>query len=155
MNAIRILLAESIDYAGLFPPAGLDMNTAVRNYAEYRRASEAWALGRFMVPASRLEEFEAAAAPHLDQRSSPPWSLSVLAGADLEADLETLAAFGRRQSEYGRPVRTDTLEVKATSERAISDIMRQLPRSLEAFIEVPIERDPDVLLGTISRLGAR
>jgi hypothetical protein len=155
MNAIRALLAESIDYAGLFPPAGVDMNTAVRNYADYRLSGDAWALGRFVVPASRLQEFEAAAAPHLHQSSSSPWSLSVLAGPDLEADLATLAAFGRRQSQYRPPLRTDSLEVKATSEPAITDIMRQVPRNLETFVEVPIDKDCEMLLRSISQLGAR
>jgi hypothetical protein len=155
MNAIRVLLAQSIDYAGLFPPAGVDMNTAVSNYADYRLSADAWALGRFVVPASRLQEFEAAAAPHLDERSSPAWSLSVLAGPDWDTDLATLAAFGSRQSKYGRPVRTDSLEVKATSEPAIRDIMHQVPRYLETFVEVPIDKDPEMLLRSISQLGAR
>jgi hypothetical protein len=155
MNAIRVLLADGIDYAGLFPPAGVDMNTAVSNYADYRLSGAAWALGRFVVPASRLQEFEAAAAPHLDQSSSSPWSLSVLAGADWETDLATLAAFGSRQSKYRRPVRTDSLEVKATSEKVTTDIMRQVPRNLETFVEVPIDKDPEMLLRSISQLGAR
>jgi hypothetical protein len=155
MNAIRVLLAESIDYAGLFPPAGVDMNAAVSNYAAYRLSADTWALGRFVVPASRLQEFEAAAAPHLDQSSSSPWSLSVLAGPDWETDLATLAAFGSRQSKYRRPVRTDSLEVKATSEKAITDMMGQVPRNLETFVEVPIDKDPELLLRSISQLGVR
>src|SRR3954453_16314041 len=155
MNAIQILLAEGIDYAGLFPPAGLDMATAVRNYAEYRRASDAWALGRFVVPASRLHEFDAAAASHLEQQPLPPWPLSVLGGVDLTTDLAAVAAFSDNQREGGKPVRIDGIEVKATSERAIVDIMRQLPRSVEVFVEVPIDNDPEMLLGSISRHGAR
>jgi hypothetical protein len=155
MNAIRALLAESIDYAGLFPPAGVDMNTAVSNYADYRLSGDAWALGRFVVPASRLQEFEAAAAPHLDQSSSSPWSLSVLAGPDLETDLATVAAFGSRQSKYRRPLRTDSLEVKATSEPAITDIMHQVPRNLKTFVELPIDKDPEMLMGSLSQRGAR
>ena len=55
---LRILLRGLIDYAGLFPPASLDMADAVRNYAAYREGEHAWALGRFVVPAARLEEFE-------------------------------------------------------------------------------------------------
>ena len=39
MRAIRMLLESSIDYAGLFPPAGLDMPPAVQNYAGYRTGS--------------------------------------------------------------------------------------------------------------------
>ena len=43
MSAIRALLTGSIDYAGLFPPAGLDMASAVENYARYRAGPDAWA----------------------------------------------------------------------------------------------------------------
>ena len=34
MSALRALLAGIVDYAGLFPPAALDMSTAVRNFAD-------------------------------------------------------------------------------------------------------------------------
>ena len=61
-TALRTLLAGSIDYAGLFPPAGLDMAASVRQYADYRSHPDAWALGRFVVPAARLTEFEQEAA---------------------------------------------------------------------------------------------
>ena len=155
MNAIRILLAESIDYAGLFPPAGLDMVTAVRNYAQYRTASDAWALGRFVVPASRLGEFEAAAAPYLEQGSSPAWPLSVLGGADLDSDLAILTAFNKRHSEARELVRADAIEVKATSESAIEDISGKVPRNFQTYIEVPIADDPGKLLSSISRRGGR
>ena len=50
--------ASLIDYAGLFPPAALPMQQAVENYARYRASPEAWMLGRFVLPANRLPEFE-------------------------------------------------------------------------------------------------
>jgi hypothetical protein len=60
MNAaLRALLTGLIDYAGLFPPAKLPMDEAVRNYLRYRDEPEAWMLGRFICPASRLGELEA------------------------------------------------------------------------------------------------
>src|SRR5215217_4622664 len=83
MLAIQTLLRSSIDYAGLFPPAGLDMQTAVDNYALYRASPDAWALARFILPAGRLSEFEVAAARHLSSAQS--WRLSALAGPDLSA----------------------------------------------------------------------
>jgi hypothetical protein len=55
-RAIRTLLEGLIDYAGLFPPAKLPMEEAVRNYAHYREAEFSWALGRFVVPAARIAE---------------------------------------------------------------------------------------------------
>jgi hypothetical protein len=56
MSAIRELLSDLIDYAGLFPPAGLDMRSAARNYNAYKSGEYGWALGRFVVPATRLDE---------------------------------------------------------------------------------------------------
>ena len=47
-DALRALLTECIDYAGLFPPAALSMDEAVANYAAYRAGQDAWALGRIV-----------------------------------------------------------------------------------------------------------
>jgi hypothetical protein len=55
-KSLRALLEGLIDYAGLFPPAALSMQNAVRNYARYREGEHAWALGRFVVPADRAAE---------------------------------------------------------------------------------------------------
>jgi hypothetical protein len=157
MSAIRTLLAESIDYAGLFPPASLDMATAVQNYARYRNEPAAWALGRFVVPASRLREFEAAAARHLAETpTGRPWRLALLAGPDLAGDLDMTAEFNRRYSPPGAPtVPADTIEAKASSVSGIEDIMHRMPRTLQAYIEVPIDRDPRDLLAAVRQLGGR
>ncbi|MEO8593616.1 MAG: hypothetical protein ABI759_09855 [Candidatus Solibacter sp.] len=57
---LRALLEGLIDYAGLFPPAALEMDAALRNYAAYRRGPHAWALGRFVVPVARVDEVDPA-----------------------------------------------------------------------------------------------
>ena len=157
MSVIRTLLTKSIDYAGLFPPASLDMTDAVRNYALYRSSPEAWALGRLVLPVSRLDEFDAAAAEHLRKASSAmPWQLTLLADGNLAADLEALAEFNHRHSSsHPGSVLADTLEIKASSEGAIEDIMRRTSRSFQIFIEIPIDQDPGKLLVTIARLGGR
>jgi hypothetical protein len=59
-QSLRALLEGLIDYAGLFPPAALSMQDAVRNYARYREEEYAWALGRFVVPADRAHEVPSA-----------------------------------------------------------------------------------------------
>ena len=66
VETVRILMQGLIDYAGMFPPAALDLATAARNYADYRAGGHAWMLGRFIVPAARLDEVD------------PTWPLSVL-----------------------------------------------------------------------------
>jgi hypothetical protein len=55
-KSLRALLEHLIDYAGLFPPAALTMQDAVRNYARYREGEWAWALGKFVVPQARVKE---------------------------------------------------------------------------------------------------
>ena len=55
-RSLRVLLEGLIDYAGLFPPAALTMQDAVRNYARYRDGEYAWALGKFVVPQARASE---------------------------------------------------------------------------------------------------
>ncbi len=45
-----------IDYAGLFPPASLDLDAAVGEYRQAREGPHGWLLGRFLCPTSRLEE---------------------------------------------------------------------------------------------------
>jgi len=52
----QALLANLIDYAGMFPPASLSLEEAVRKYEEYQRGSYAWMLGRFIVPLARARE---------------------------------------------------------------------------------------------------
>ncbi|HEY8196853.1 MAG TPA: hypothetical protein VIG04_07740 [Gemmatimonadales bacterium] len=155
MNAIRALLAESIDYAGLFPPAGLDMATAVENYARYRAEPAAWALGRFVVPVARLGELEAAARLMPASRLKPSWRLALVAGPDLVQDLGLVAEFNRHQTQSDGPFVADTIEVKATSVRDIEDIMHRIPGTLQAYIEVPLDPDPRNLLGAIHSLGGR
>src|SRR5688572_24678308 len=55
--SLRLLLRGVVDYAGLFPPAGLTMADAVAAYARHREEDASWMLGRFVLPAARLDEF--------------------------------------------------------------------------------------------------
>lgn len=55
-QSLRVILEGLIDYAGLFPPAALSMQDAVRNYARYRDGEYSWALGKFVVPKERVKE---------------------------------------------------------------------------------------------------
>jgi hypothetical protein len=104
--SLRALLTGIIDYAGLFPPAKLPLDQAIRNYARYLQEPESWMLGRFICPIARLPEL----APHLDElfRSGLPVRISALGrgGASasafrdgLRADLQALASFRNRQGD--------------------------------------------------------
>jgi hypothetical protein len=148
-SAFRALLAGAIDYAGLFPPAALDMASAVREYAAQRSGPDAWALGRFVVPAARLEEL-ARATPEAPGAVA---QLSVLLGGDPASDLRSLEEFNRRHGARG--IRADTVETRADSSEAVGRVLELVPRELTAYLEVPVEPDPAPLLAAIARGGGR
>ncbi len=54
--SLRALLAGSIDYAGLFPPADLALEPALRNQAAYVRDADEWLLGAFILPVAKFED---------------------------------------------------------------------------------------------------
>ncbi len=84
-SAIETLLTGLIDYAGLYPPASLDMRSAVENYRAYRHGKHAHALGRFIVDSNRIDEFLAAAGTAQDLR------LSVIVSQSVDSDRLTRA----------------------------------------------------------------
>lgn len=45
-----------IDYAGVYPPAGLSVAEGMGNYRRYRQGENGWMLGRFVLPVGRLGE---------------------------------------------------------------------------------------------------
>jgi hypothetical protein len=55
-DARRVLLAELIDHAALFPPASMAMPEAIAVDRSARAGEHAWMLGRFICPASKLGE---------------------------------------------------------------------------------------------------
>jgi hypothetical protein len=151
MTALRPLLAGSIDYAGLFPPAELGMPAAVANYAAYRESDAAWALGRFVLPATRLSEFAAAAEGLLRASPARPWRLSVLLGADPAADLRAVEEFnGRHAGATSTSVMVDVIEAKASTADAVASVLDEVPGTLQAYVEIPIVTDPFLLIAEIA-----
>jgi hypothetical protein len=141
--ALRALLQGIVDYAGLFPPAALDMAGAVRRYAAHRAGAERWMLGRFVVPAARLDEFAAEAAHHRPA-AGDRWTLSALVGPDTEADVARVAQFNAGAGR-GDPV-VDTVEGKAATPAGIAQLAALVPRALATFVELPASADPAPLV---------
>lgn len=154
--SLRALLTRIVDYAGLFPPAELGMDEAVANYADYQRGPHEWMLGRFVVPAARLEEFEDAATPHLPRGDgSRPWRLSALVGTDLRTDVDRMLRFNCSHwegSAAGHAV-IDAAELKVTTEGEIEALASQLPRNFRYFFEHPLEPDPQPFIAAAGRAG--
>src|ERR1700731_204173 len=141
MAAMESLLAGLIDYAGLYPPAGLDMHSALRNYKNYSRSPHSSALGRFLVNANRLTELREVAgdaARHL--------RLSVIASPITDRDiLADLLHEG---------LTIDSVEIKTDRLAEIEGIGRYLSPSLTTYFEVPFQT-PVETLSAIHAVGAR
>jgi hypothetical protein len=144
---VRRVLAGAIDYAGLFPPAALDMRTAVRNYASYRAAGDAALLGRFVVPAARLREFAA----ELDSLDARGIRASAVLGANPAADLETIAAFNAR----GGRATIDAIEAKADRPGTIYELTSKAAANVDVFVELPIDGELELLVDAARAAGAR
>ena len=132
IDSLRALLADTIDYAGLFPPSKVSMETAVRNYAEYLKSEHRWMLGRFVVPVIDLDEF-------IDvqrslETSKKVWRLSVIAGEDVLADLEKIRRVNEKHLDY---LYIETIEVKADSPAKIRETTGLLPENLISYFEIP------------------
>ena len=75
--ALGHLLARIIDYAGLFPPASLELNQAVNQYTADQDGTYCAMLRHFIVPAQRLSELDQLISSDAPNRT---WTLSVLVG---------------------------------------------------------------------------
>ena len=155
-GAARALLTNIVDYAGLFPPAGLGMADAVKNYAEYLGGPDGWMLGRFVVPASRLDEFEAAAVRYLPARPAQPWLLSALGGDDLKEDVRRIGEFNCRHAADGAGAASvDAIELRAGSATAIDDALSRMPAWLRPYVELPLDEQLEALVGRIAERKGR
>jgi hypothetical protein len=161
---VRALLDGLIDYAGLFPPAKLDMASTVRNYAAYLQHNDGWIINRLIVPASRLDEFEQHAATLLpkDPRSGA-WCISALTAAagerqQLASDLARIQRFNADHADAARGLAViDTIELKANAAAAIDSALDVLPDELFPFLEIPTSNDPRGLIAALvgSDAGAK
>jgi hypothetical protein len=55
-ESLRALLANVVDYAGLYPPASLPLAEVVTNYDRFLVSPEAWMLNRLVLPIEKLGE---------------------------------------------------------------------------------------------------
>lgn len=168
-----------IDYAGLFPPAALDMETAVANYARYLRGEHGWALGRFVVPVARLENFRTAQGALISPDTTKtilstlafglegfadslhsasrgvaehfPWRLSAIVSADLESELKIVKAFNSKNS--GRSL-IDSVEIKASTIDEIRRAAPLVPQGVTCFFEIPANAGSEIF-HMLHGVGAR
>lgn len=180
-DSLRVLLTSIVDYAGLFPPASLDLPTTLANWRRYVASEESWMLGRLIIPIAKLDELadlveSQACIPGPDEDA---WRLSVLVSENLDADIDRIFAFNRRfASDSAGPsaaaaaasgsdpfdvpdvvvaggIMIDAIELKAQTGRHIDSAMKLIPEQLEPYFEVPLgSADVRGLIIAMSGTGA-
>jgi hypothetical protein len=98
-GALRALLTNLIDYAGLYPPASLPLEIVQERYAGFRASPENWILNRLVLPFSKLPE----------ARLCPDWRVTLLVENDpgpLPPQVQTLET--RCEGEFHLPTYFET-----------------------------------------------
>ncbi|MCU0646783.1 MAG: hypothetical protein MUF00_02200 [Gemmatimonadaceae bacterium] len=161
-TAARILVDGVIDYAGLFPPAALELPTTIRNFARYRGGNHGWMLGRFVVPVGQLEAFTTHAEPLLPRDAhAVPWRLTAIGSGDLRTDLNAIAGFNERHqwSVEDRSAVVDSYETRVASLDELARLTDAVlgsgarswgaDRPLAVHAELPIASDPEPLIDAL------
>ncbi len=155
MTAIKHLLHQIVDYAGLFPPAGLPLDQVVENYREYVGSETNWMLARLIVPASRLEEFATVYQKVIaGNAGGDPWQISALippVNAAEDGFAKAMQAIESFNAAHSYAV-VDTVEGKLPSADLIDATCENLLPSLNAFLEVPWQ-DPNATLQALAKSG--
>jgi hypothetical protein len=144
-DARQTLLGRLIDYAGLFPPAQLEMGEAAARYRDARLGPHAWMLDRFICPASRLEELGEAA-------EGERWRVSVVVDRGDLSDLPALSdSLGAAARAAGRmEVELVELRLGAGSERVPERIAALRGTAADSGLSGPVrlfvEVRPDAAL---------
>ena len=123
--SFKAFMSGIIDYAGLFPPAELSLDTSIQKYSKYRKDDDAWILSRYIIPASRLSELN----PYKETifRDGKPFAFSVLGKgtetvSEYREHLEVLAKQVEQfHAEHADRVTTDILEIKIPREAVFAN----------------------------------
>lgn len=145
-DSLSRLIRGLIDYAGLYPPAQLEMAGAVREFSEIRQGPHSWMVSRFVVPVARLEEFAAQAAQH---GQDVQWRLALVGTAadapstalqTVEADLTAVDEFHHKYQSLATP---ECYEVRlpepcfGTEWAKVADALSCSVAKMDLFVEAP------------------
>jgi hypothetical protein len=151
MPALRALLAGLVDYAGLYPPASLDMQRAVAEYVTQRAGAHAWMLGRFVAPAAALADCVHAVhgTPGRDD-ARLPLPVSAVLGQDLLADVALVhdAIVAR-----GAILHVDSIEARVSSPAELAAVATARPPGTLLFAEVPTGPALSAMLDAVAQQG--
>lgn len=155
MSVIKALMDGVIDYAGLFPPSEVSMDTAVTNYAKYLRSEHASFLGRFVCPVARLDELtkegamlmpgtHATSGYRENADTIDAWRISGVLREDLPGALEKIYTFNEHHDDEANGLAmVDAIEMPVRTPDEIDGALEVLPEMIGAAFEIP----QDIVMG--------
>lgn len=147
MQPLQQLLSRLIDYAGLFPPAGLDMPTMVGNFNDYLACPNAWMLGRVVVPIAKLDSFLGAWQGGQNHHSRISLLTPPLDDPAYDVSAAAIDEFNQRESAHI----IDAVEARVTDPAAVANALK-LNESIRCFVEVPAD-NRDAIIAAIANLN--
>ena len=133
----KILFSSIVDYAGLFPPAKLNLQQVMVNYNRYRLADQSWMLGNLVLPISRLQEFETLLPIFPSEAEQTKfWPLSLIVNEPLESAIAKVQSLNKNNK-----IAIAALEFPLLSPREIERFLPLLPTEIETYFEIPCSGD--------------
>jgi len=143
IKSLKDFCENIIDYAGLFPPASLNLAQAFNNFVMYKQEEFEWILSRFVIPAGRLSELEEMM-NQLKYSEDLVLGFSVLGSPsknivefrnELQRDIDHIDAFRKK---FGKRVNTDVFETRLPNDlleegtsKEISSLMSHVSESFK------------------------
>lgn len=145
-ESLNSFLKGIIDYAGLFPPANLQLEEAFANYLRYRESENSFMLSRFICPVKLFKQLE-----NLSFESGEKIHLSVLGrggyniqdfNENLSEDIKIWKGF---VDNNGKRFATDSFEIKLPDELItehnsgiVSDFADKLSEKIKSEFDFPV-----------------
>jgi len=135
--SLQALLANSIDYAGVFPPAELSLQDAVHQCSRFKSQTDSWMLGSFICPAAKIEQFHS-----LSELFRLRQSVSIVAGPTTNTESAVASLQGlaqdlvRLQDAHSDRFKVDALELKLPLDELDGSPDADLTGFLKAVMEL-------------------
>jgi hypothetical protein len=141
LSAIDCSLTGIFDYAGIFPPADHELQTAIHNYQTYLRGPRAWMLGSLVIDARALRALR-----NQFREKLIHMHLSITATS---RDMDDLQQY----LDMGLPIAM--IEIKAEDQDEILRWQEILPAKIAMYVEAPMPSHDFSMLNAIRKAGMR
>ncbi len=142
VKSLKLFLTKLIDYAGLFPPAKLQLKPALHNYINDIKCSDKWMLSQFILPLINLNNISDGMMNGFSRKF--PLKLSLLSN-ELGLDINQLILF---KDKYNDKVEFSGLESRILDIYSFHSILEKTNKvqnknqlGMSSFFELPTQEN--------------